>query len=65
MKRTASNALTSTLLLLLAPPLRAEFLTFGIRESTADNISHWVTAFAAVVILLALKSSCSKGGQGN
>ena len=65
MKRIPSAAFTSTLLLLLAPSLRAEFLVFSIRESTAETISHWVTAFAAVVILFALKSSRSKGGQGN
>ena len=65
MKRITSAALTSTLLLLPVPSLRAEFLVLSIRESTAESISHWVAAFAAIVILFALKNSRSKGGQGN
>ena len=65
MKRITSAAFTSTLLLLLAPSLRAEFLVLSIRESTAESIWHWVAAFGAMVILFALKNSRSKGGQGN
>ena len=62
MKRITSIALIS---LLLAPSLRAEFLVLSIKESTAESISHWVAAFGAVLIVLALKNSRSKGGQGN
>ena len=62
MKRITSIALIS---LLLAPSLRAEFLVLSIKESTAESISHWVAAFGAALIVLALKNSRSKGGQGN
>ena len=62
MKRITSIALTS---LLLAPSLHAEFLVLSIKESTAESISHWVAAFGAMLIVLALKNSRSKGGQGN
>ena len=65
MKRIPSAALTSTLLLLLAPSLRAEFLVVGIRESTAESISHWIAALGATAIFFALRNSRSKGGQGN
>ena len=65
MKRITSVALTSLLLAFLAPSLRAEFLVLSIKESTAETISHWVAALGAMLIVLALKNSRSKGGQGN
>jgi hypothetical protein len=65
MTRIPSTALTSLLLIVLAPFARAEFLVLGIKESTAEIISYCVVAFCAMLIVLALKNSRSKGGQGN
>ena len=65
MKRIATPALILATLLLAAPSLRAEFLVLRINESTAESISHWLAAFGAILIVLTLKKSRSKGGQGH
>lgn len=65
MKRITPTALTSFLLIVLAPSLRADFLVLSIKESTAESISHWAAAFGVMLIVFALKNSRNKGGQGN
>lgn len=54
----------STLLLISPPTLRAEFLVLSIRESTAENISHWGAAFCILLVLLTLRKSCSREDRG-
>ncbi|MEQ1851214.1 MAG: hypothetical protein ABMA01_06445 [Chthoniobacteraceae bacterium] len=65
MKRPNPITLVSALLLLAAPSLRAEFLVLRIGENTAERISHWVIAVAAVIVILTLKGSRNKGGEGS
>ena len=54
----------ATILLALSPSLRAEFLVLRIRESTAENISHWIAAFCVLLVVLTLRKSCNKEGRG-
>ena len=65
MKLIHRIAIAALLLAALAPSVRAEFLVVGIRESTAENLWHWVLALSAVVVLITLNNSRSKGGEGN
>jgi len=65
MKLIHRIALTVLLLAALAPSVRAEFLVVSIRESTAENLWHWVLALSAVLVLVTLNKSRSKGGEGN
>jgi hypothetical protein len=48
-----------------AGALRADFLVLRIGESTAEGIRQWVFALVALVAVLTLRNSRSKGGQGN
>ena len=57
-------AFTCALVLATAHSLRADFLELRIRETTAENVWHWVLAFAAVIVFFTLRASRNKGGQG-
>ena len=57
--------ITALLLAALAPSVRADFLVVSIRESTAENLWHWVVAASAVLVLVTLNKSRSKGGEGS
>jgi hypothetical protein len=65
MKTLSRIAFTASLLLAFSSSLRAEFLVLRIRENTAESIWHWTMAVGAIVVVLTLVNSRSKGGQGN
>lgn len=65
MKLPTRIASTALLLAALAPSVHAEFLVVSIRESTAENVWRWVLAFSALLVLVTLNNSRSKGGEGN
>jgi len=54
----------AALILAAAPQLRAEFLVLRIRETTAEQIWIWIAVFTALLVVLTMKSSRSKGGHG-
>ena len=64
MKPSHRIAFTCTLVLATAHSLRADFLELKIRESTAENVWHWVFAFTVMIVIFTLRASRSKGGQG-
>ena len=64
MKTSRRIALTLTLVLTTAHSLRADFLELKIRETTAEHVWNWVFALFALIIVLTLRASRSKGGQG-
>ena len=64
MKTPARIAFTCALILATMHPLRAEVLVLKIRETTAENIWHWIAACLAVIIFFTLRASLNRGGQG-
>ena len=64
MKNTARIAFTCALILATTHSLRAEFLVLKIRETTAENIWHWIAASFALLVWFTLRASRNKGGQG-
>jgi hypothetical protein len=64
MKTPVRSAFTCTLMLATTHSLRAEFLVLKIRETTAENVWHWIIAVFAAIIFLTLRASRNKGGQG-
>jgi hypothetical protein len=64
MKTPSRIAFTCALILAMSHSLRAEFLVLKIRETTAENIWHWIITAVAVLIIFTLRASRSKGGQG-
>ena len=64
MKTTHRIAFTLALMLVGTHPLRAEFLELRIRETTAEHVWLWVFALFALIIILTLRASRSKGGSG-
>ena len=64
MKTPRRIAFTLALILASTHSLRADFLQLKIRETTADHVWNWVFAFFALVVVLTLRASRNKGGQG-
>ena len=64
MKNTARIAFLFALVLATTQTARAEFLVLKIRETTADNVWHWIFAAFAAIIFFTLRASRNKGGQG-
>ena len=64
MNRLTSFILICAVLIAMAPSVQADFLVLRIGETTAENIRHLIIACVAVVVILTLKSSRSKGGEG-
>ena len=57
-------AFTLALILTTVHSLRAAFLELKIREATAEHVWNWVFALFVLIIVLTLRASRSKGGQG-
>jgi fucose 4-O-acetylase-like acetyltransferase len=64
MKTPRHIAVTALFFLATAPALRADFLRLQINESTAKHVWHWGAAFTALLVLVTMTNSRSKGGQG-
>ena len=64
MKTSHRIAFTLALILTTAHALRADFLELKIREATAEHVWNWVFALFALIIVLTLRASRNKGGQG-
>ena len=64
MKTSQRIAFTIALVLATTHPLRADFLELKIREATAEHVWNWVFALFALIIILTLRASRSKGGSG-
>ena len=64
MKTPPRIAFTSALVLAATYSARAEFLVLKIRETTAENVWHWIIAAIAVLVFFTLRASRNKGGQG-
>ena len=52
------------LVLASVPSLHAGFLEMRIRESTAEHVWNWASVLFALIVILTLRASRSKGGQG-
>ncbi len=64
MKTPQRIAFTLALVFATTHSLRADFLELKIREATVEHVWNWVFAFFALIIVLTLRASRSKGGQG-
>ena len=64
MKKSTRIAFTCALILATTHSLRAEFLVLKIRESTAENVWHWIAASFALLVWFTLRASRNQGGQG-
>ena len=64
MKTAQRIAFTIALVLTTTHPLHADFLELKIREATAEHVWNWVFALFALIIVLTLRASRSKGGSG-
>ena len=64
MKTSHRIAFTLALILTTAHSLRADFLELKILEATAEHVWNWVFALFVLIIVLTLRASRSKGGQG-
>lgn len=62
--KTSRAAFALALVLATTHSLRADFLELKIRETTADHVWNWVFALFALIIILTLRASRSKGGSG-
>ena len=64
MKTAQRIAFTIALVLATTHSLRADFLELKIQEATAEHVWNWVFALFALIIILTLRASRSKGGSG-
>jgi hypothetical protein len=60
-----SPLLTGIILAAMSAPVRAEFLVIRIGENAVEQAGRWAIALFVLVVILTLRGSRNKGGQGN